>query len=332
MTGSAEAGDRAEVVVIVPAYNCAGYIEEALWSVERQTLAPAEVVVVDDGSTDDTPARVKRFIARSRLKVSLFRQPNRGIAAARNLAVAHSSSGLLAFLDGDDKFYPDFLYRAAGALVAHPELILCFSDRDVVSGSGRFMRRDLDEPRFRAMRAERLADGVSVLRDNPFVTLVGGNVIPIGNLVVRRSAFGAAGAFDEEQRAVEDRPLLLRLAKLGTFGFVDEPLGTWRRHGSNTSGAGNSLRMSLYADKLLDKLLRDAGQLQLTTSELAEVRRQRSLMPARLLFAASNSADPAYPGLAVDLLRNRRTRIAAVAEASARYLWRRIGRRNISPA
>jgi glycosyltransferase involved in cell wall biosynthesis len=312
----------ATVAVIIPAYNCEDFIVEALDSIARQTEIPDEVVVVDDGSTDRTAELVSAFNSKSALRIILIRQSNQGIAAARNAGIARCSSNWIALLDGDDIFYPSFIEKAKQALLTHPELIACFSDRDVVDGEGEFMRRDLDEPRFRALKAERLDDGVSVLRESPFITLVSGNVIPIGNLMFSRENYDKAGGFDAELRAVEDKPFLLRLAKLGTFGFIDEPLGIWRRHNANTSGSGNNFKMNWYSELGAIKLEAQADALGLDRAEREAIRRQRQRMPARLLYSASASANPAYLKLAVRLLMQGRAGPLLIATSSARYAWR----------
>lgn len=320
--GSPEPTGGLAVAVIIPAFNCGAYILAALQSLAEQTRKPDRVVVVDDGSTDGTAAAVEAFAAHAPFPLTLLRQANRGIAGARNAGMAACSEALVAFLDGDDTYYPTFLERAADALAAHPELSLCFLDRDVVTADGRFIRRDLDNPTFRAIAAERLADGVSVLVGDPFLALMPGNVIPIG-LMVRRSAFDAVAGFDEEMRLVEDKPFLMRLARLGRFGFIDEPLGIWRRHGSNASGAGNAYRMAYYDDLALAKIEHDSAKLGLTEAEAKAIHAQRVVNAGSILYAASNEGRAEFPGLAWQSLRARHVTLGAVAKATVRFALRR---------
>lgn len=315
------------IAVVIPVYNCAPYVEEALRSLEAQTRRPERVVVVDDGSTDESARIVARFAAQSRLPLTIVTQQNRGIAAARNIGIERCDEDLIAFLDGDDTFYPAFLERAATTLARHPELLLCFLDRDVVDENGNFIRRDLDHPGFRAIGTERLPDGVSILRESPFVALVAGNVIPIG-IMVRHSAIREISGFDEEMRFVEDKLFLMRLAKLGKFGFLDEPLGTWRRHGSNTSGRDNAFRMTLYDDLALEKLEQNAAQLNLTANELCAIRSQRKINSAQLLFAASNEGHRDFFRLTSRLIKEGRAPWTAIPKACLRYGWRRLARGN----
>lgn len=321
--GSAGMHDTPTVAVVIPVYNCSAFIDEALESIESQTRTPDRVVVVDDGSTDGSGGKVRSFAEGSRLPIEVITQENHGIAAARNVAVARCTEEFIAFLDGDDAFYPSFLERAAGTLCRHRDLVVCFLDRDVVDEEGNFMRRDLDHPDFRAFPVARRADGTSVLEESPFIRLAAGNVIPIG-LMVRRSAFEAVGGFDMAQRAVEDKPFLMRLAKLGRFGFIDEPLGIWRRHRANTSGAGNAYTMRLYDDRALESLERDADVLNLTLAELQAIRDERRLNPERLLYTASDEGRTEFFIIAQRLLKEGRTTLGPVWWGCLRYGWRRI--------
>ena len=314
------------VAVVTPVYNCVPYVEEALRSIEAQTRLPQRVVVVDDGSTDGSGRIVANFAAHSRLPLEIVPQPNRGIAAARNAGVERCHEDLIAFLDGDDTFYPTFIERTADVLLRHPELLLCFPDRDVVDEVGNFMRHDLDDAKFRAIASERLPDGVSVLAESPFSALIPGSVIPFG-LMVRRAAILEVHGFDEEMQAVEDKLFLMQLAKMGKFGFLDMPLATWRRHNTTTtSGAGNAFRNAFYDDLALEKVEQSAARLGLTSDELAIIRQQRKKNSTGLLYAASNEARPEFFKIVLKLIKERRAPWRRVPKACLRYAWRRAGR------
>lgn len=324
--------DNADTVaVVIPVYNCAYYVEEALRSIEAQTRLPQRVVVVDDGSTDGSGRIVASFAARSKLPLEIVTQPNRGIAAARNAGIERCQEDLIAFLDGDDTFYPTFLARAGDALLRHPDLLLCFPDRDVVDEAGNFIRHDLDDLKFRAIGSKCLSDGVSIFTECPFLALVPGSLIPFG-LVVRRSAILEVRGFDEEMRAVEDKLFLMQLAKLGMLGFLDVPLATWRQHGTSTSGAANAFKNAFYDDLALEKLQQSATRLGLTTDELNAIRLQRGKNATRLLYAASNEARPEFFNVALKLIKEGRAPWSALPKACLRYGWRRISRRGVNQA
>src|SRR6266481_4081519 len=120
------------VSVIIPIYNGATTIERALKSVFEQTFTDFEIVVVDDGSTDDTPSVLAKFGDRIRM----FRQPNRGLPGARNAGVAVSRGELLALIDHDDQWLPRKLEISVAALLDDSGAALVYSDLVVVNEAG----------------------------------------------------------------------------------------------------------------------------------------------------------------------------------------------------
>lgn len=313
--------NRNTVAVIIPVYNCERFIGDALKSIEEQTEKPDRVVVVDDGSTDRTRQTVSEFARHSSLAVELLSQQNKGAATARNTAAARCTEDFIVFLDADDTFYPSFFEKASKVLDNHPDLLLCFLDRDVVDENGEFLRLDLDHPKFRAMPVETRADGTSVLADNLFLTLTTGSVIPMG-MMVRRVAYDRVSGFDETLRAIEDRLFFMKLSKFGKFGFIDEPLGTWRRHASNASGDNNAFNMQLNTDLALAKMESEADQWQLDATELRAVQAERKRTASRLLYAASNEGHKAFVPIVWRLIHERRAPWHRIPKTCLRYAWR----------
>jgi glycosyltransferase involved in cell wall biosynthesis len=121
------------VSVIVPAYNAGRYVGAALDAALDQTLPPHEVIVVDDGSTDDTAARCAPYGDR----VRYVRQPNQGEAGARNTALALATGDYVALLDADDVCAPDRFEKQAAVLEARPDAVVCYSGHWVFSDAGR---------------------------------------------------------------------------------------------------------------------------------------------------------------------------------------------------
>jgi glycosyltransferase involved in cell wall biosynthesis len=110
------------VSVIMPAFNVEAYVAEAIESVLAQTRAPAEILVVDDGSTD----RTAQILGRYEGKIRIFSQTNQGIGAARNTAIQQAGGDWLAFLDCDDRWLPQKLERQMAALQNSPAMDICF--------------------------------------------------------------------------------------------------------------------------------------------------------------------------------------------------------------
>jgi glycosyltransferase involved in cell wall biosynthesis len=204
-----------EVGVVIPAYNAEAFLGETLDSVLRQTLQPAKVIVVDDGSHDGTASVARRFGGR----VALVSQQNRGVAEARNVGAAHAGTEWLAFLDADDVWLPGKLERQAS---------LAKSGRQAVFCAIQTMDR---EGRPLPFRSGPVDLGLAAL-------LRHSEGIPQGSsstLVVRRDLFDAVGRYDSRLATMADWDLMLRLRLAGPFGYVDEPLVLYRRHGSNMS-------------------------------------------------------------------------------------------------
>jgi glycosyltransferase involved in cell wall biosynthesis len=193
------------VSVVIPLFNQGSFVREAVASVRASAGVDPEIVVVDDGSTDDATRRV--FDALS--GVVKVRQPNRGLSAARNSGIARSSGAYVMPLDADDIIHPDYLRTALAALHRNPELGYVNS---YVRNFGLF-----DSPR-------------ATIGNVPEVMLfVHTDGQPCG--VYQRSALDAVGGFDEDLPGFEDWDMQIRLAKAGFAGDVlPRELVRYRRH------------------------------------------------------------------------------------------------------
>ena len=193
--------------VLMPAFQTAATIGPALDSVLSQTRQDFEIVVVDDGSTDDTAARVERYVEGD-ARVRLIRQHNAGLAGARNTAIAHARGALLSLLDSDDLWMPGYLEAMAQALAGDPRAAFAYTDAWVFDDETRRVRRatamaTLNPP------AVTLDDAATL-----FSRLLEGNFI-VAFATIRRSAIDAVGTFDANLRRCEDYELWLRMADRG---------------------------------------------------------------------------------------------------------------------
>jgi glycosyltransferase involved in cell wall biosynthesis len=225
--------------VVMAAYNASATIEAAIRSVLGQTRPDFTLIVVDDGSTDDTRARVERFRCDPRLRV--LAQDNRGPSAARNAAIAAGRARYVTILDSDDLLMPTYLERIGHALDTTPEAGFAFADAwRLDDDSGRFWHRTVMTARG-APRPVPTEPAV-LLR-----ALVKANFVPI-MFTVRRTALEQVGAFrGGDRKLAEDWELLLRLAARGHMPAVAPGvLGIYRRNvpGSFTIDRGSMLRVS----------------------------------------------------------------------------------------
>ena len=207
------------VSVVIPTYNRAGLIRETIESVRRQTYARWELIVVDDGSTDDTETVLGRV---TEGRIRYVSQANAGQGAARNRGVAAAAGELLAFLDSDDQWHPGKLESQVALFARRPDTGLVYADA--------FIRGD-DGMKGRHFERVRPHDG------NVVQALLRSNFVVTSTVAVRRRLVEAVGGFDEDPalRNVEDYDLWLRLAPTTCFASLCEPLATYRVHPGNTS-------------------------------------------------------------------------------------------------
>jgi glycosyltransferase involved in cell wall biosynthesis len=234
---------RPLVSVIVPTYNYGHYIADALESILAQTMSDFEVVVVDDGSTDDTPAVLAR-LTDPRLRV--FRQANAGTAVARNRGRAEAGGRYITWLDADDTWQPTFLERHLLVLEAEPELGFSFCNFVRTEGGAILPGTQFDlVPRLRMLptRPTRAGNGHFIEMD-PFAALAVSTELPgwLQASVYRREVL--EGCWSRPGKTVaEDLYLLMQVYARGMpAAYLDEVLVEVRRHDSNSYSSGDEIR------------------------------------------------------------------------------------------
>jgi len=204
---SHQPGRAPQVSVIIPVHNGAATIGRALESVFDQTFSDYEIVICDDGSTDDTLA----VLAKYGDKIRVVRQANRGPSAARNAAVAASRGELIALIDRDDQWLPNKLELAVNAMRADAGAALLYSDMIVVNEAGEEFRRSQIRPE----TAHAPTMDEMLARIWPIVP---------STVVMRRDAFDRAGGFCEQLLSAEDIYLSLLMREQGHFIYLPERL------------------------------------------------------------------------------------------------------------
>jgi glycosyltransferase involved in cell wall biosynthesis len=213
------------VSVIIPTYNRGALLVEAVESALAQRRPPDEILVVDDGSRDDTAARMAAYGER----VRYVRQANAGPSAARNHGFRLARGEYLALLDSDDLWTPDRLERQLEVLQRHPDTDVVFG-REVLFGAGQPDRDwNLHDPEVRRVLAQTAGPLVPILP-----VLIRENVVPTSTALFRRALLDRTGGIDESLRQAEDWDLWLRFALAGArFAHVPSPLCRRRMHDSN---------------------------------------------------------------------------------------------------
>jgi GT2 family glycosyltransferase len=205
--------------VVIPTYNRAGLLEQALASVFAQELTDYEVIVVDDGSTDETQAVLARYGER----VRALRQENQGQGAARNLGIQHATGEYVAFLDSDDVWFP-------WSLATYREALDMYGRPSVVMGTpARFQRpEELAGVRREPMRTQAFSDYFATAEESFVRTAC--------VIAVKAEALRRVGGFTSRRIISEDHELLYRLGTEPGFVWVEAPrVVGYRQHGSSSS-------------------------------------------------------------------------------------------------
>ena len=225
---------RPSVSVVIPTFNYGCYVIEAVESALRQTLPASEVIVVDDGSTDDTRARLSPYAARIRY----LHHENRGLSAARNTGIREAQGEWVAFLDSDDRWHPEKLEVQFRSISRFPDVLF-----------------------FGSPGADEMPEHLS--RDAPVRRLtvhdfLGWMPLAPSSAVVHESCFKAIGGFDESLRSVEDRDMWLRLVVRFPAAAVDVGCWWYRQHPLQMNR--NAQRMHENFTRVLERFFRDHPQ------------------------------------------------------------------------
>ena len=231
------------VAAVIPLYNGGEFIEEAVRSVVAQTDPVDQIIVVDDGSTDNGPEIVDSLC--KSFPIIFLRQPNAGQSAARNAAINHSSCTHIAFLDQDDAWYNDHISVLKGQFLNNEEhnLALVYGNLNQIDRAGRMILHScldmVPSPQPKTSLRQCLEHDMFIL---PSASLVS------------KDAIKTVGMFDERLSGYEDDDLFTRLFS-ATYGsiYINRPVTKWRLYGSSTSFSPRMARSRMiYFKKQLE--------------------------------------------------------------------------------
>lgn len=249
-----------KVSVVIPTFNCEQYVGCAILSALGQSIPPHEVIVIDDGSTDQTPDVLAQFGS----DVTVLNQPNAGVSGARNSGIAFASGELIAFLDADDVWYEDKLAHQIQFLRSHPAMIGIFTDFALGNADGQIFREKAVTENYMVFsryqlnwetifqeseslvfdKSDEVRNTVRVFFGRILTSLFMGNFINTSSLLVSRRHLLSIGGFDSSRKTQEDYECWLKLAALGEFGYIDRSLVLTRRR-------ANQLTNELNAEEIL---------------------------------------------------------------------------------
>lgn len=182
--------------VVIPAYNAAAYLAQTIESVLSQSFTDFELLIIDDGSTDNTAIIAENYQQKDK-RVKLLIQSNRGVSATRNQGIESSNSQYIAFIDADDQWFPDKLALHYEHLEKNPDLGVSYAKVEFLTPDGKHTGK-IAKGRLTELQPEHF------LYDNPTMT--------VSNIVVRRQVFQEIGCFDCNMNYSEDLDFLFRVA------------------------------------------------------------------------------------------------------------------------
>jgi glycosyltransferase involved in cell wall biosynthesis len=220
------------VSIVIPCFNTGRYVGEAIESALAQTYKPVEVVVVDDGSTDDSAAIARRYSG-----VRVIRQSNQGVAVARNRGLGECAGEFVVFNDADDRLLPRAVEAGVSVLERQPGAALAYGFHRII-GDG--------------------ASGISTSRaeitDAGYARFLRGHSFtPPGSAVFRRSAVVTLGGFLQQPFPVEDYEFYLRVARIFPVHCHNETVVEYRLHEENASGRMHRARVLRQIMRVLDE-------------------------------------------------------------------------------
>jgi glycosyltransferase involved in cell wall biosynthesis len=200
----------AKVSVIIPAFNSMKYLPDTLESVLQQTFTDFEVLIINDGSSDNIVQWASGLVDS---RVKLISQENQGLSGARNTGIAHAQADYIAFVDADDLWEATKLEKQVCCLDDHPKVGLVHTWMALVDERGKPTGRVLE----------------SYLEGDVWEKIVQWNRIACPSVMVRRCCFDTMGGFDRSLRSIEDWDMWIRIATIYPFAVIKEPLAYYRQ-------------------------------------------------------------------------------------------------------
>jgi len=231
------------ISIMIPAYNHEKYVKQTLDSILQDPYPNKEIVIINDGSTDDTHSRIEEWIAQNgeKITVTYINQENMGLTKTLNKLLKHASGEYLVALASDDYLLPGGLQKRFDYLQKHPEKSAVFADCIVVDNDNNTLYES-------GLFELRHANKAKLLTDEGIKEeFISNFAVPGPVLMVRRDYYKKFGGFNEEMY-MEDYDLYLKFAAKNLIGFLDEKVSAYRLHETNMSAGNNAKFINLLID------------------------------------------------------------------------------------
>lgn len=239
-----------EITVVLPSYNHAPFVERTLRSIFAQTVRPKKLIVIDDGSKDESVLIIERALQDYPADCELVARENRGLSKTLNQGLSLAESELFAYIGSDDVWFPTFLEKRVELLEKKPTAVLAFGDGFLIDENDQIV--------------DSTTDWVDFAGGEALPHLLRGQVFPSASVVYRRAAVEKYGW--NENSVLEDYELYLKLSADGEFAFDKTILCAWRQHSRNVSGD-----FPLMMREWLAAQNRVAARLKISREELDKI-------------------------------------------------------------
>jgi glycosyltransferase involved in cell wall biosynthesis len=278
-----------QVSVVIPAYNQSHFLAHAINSVLAQTYQDYEVIVVDDGSTDDTAAVAKQFGD----AIRYIHQTNRGLSGARNTAIRNAKAEIIALLDSDDLWEPTFLEVMLKLLKQHSDAAGAYCGFQYINAAGEIVGK----PSLKVVQPEKFHETI----------VVEGNWLAPCGVIFRKKLAEEIGLFDEALQALEDSDMWIRMSAHRPFVGLPQALVRYRRHGNNMSS--DPERMVTASRIVKEKLFGSASSDVHTWSKMKILALQKHFLSGAVRYLAAGRVQQS-----ADYLRR-------LARISVTHMW-----------
>lgn len=239
-----------KVSIIIPSFNSAIFLPDALDSISCQTFNDFEVVVVDDGSSDNTRDVLHPYF-NNQFNIKYIYQENKGLPAARNTGIVNSCGLYISLLDADDIFLPTHLEELVSFLDEEKQLGFVFADSYLFHCNKVYSTTRFEKSRIYEIECEIGFNNRKIFNRSIARELIWGSFIPNCTALIRRCVFDDIGLYDENFLNCEDREFWLRADAKYRSGYIDHPLAKVRLHDNNITNKKNSIKMLSFGEKVV---------------------------------------------------------------------------------